>query len=137
MDDEILAAQERLVEGLVESGASVKETQPAAFGDLRSHHRMYSSILGLVTSSGSTEERHRLANNMRATGDEFQIAMADGIEASGSDFIGWLHERELFPPGVPRVLHRLGRADRPDNHSAGVSAHGCVVAQADAGCERL
>ena len=96
VDDEILAAQERLVETLVESGASVKETQPAAFADLRGHHRVYSSILGLVTSSGSAEERRHLARNMRATGDEFQVAMASGIEATGFEFIGWLQERERF-----------------------------------------
>ena len=96
VDDEILAAQERLVAFLVDSGASVEETQPAAFGDLRGHHRVYSSILGLMTSSGSVEERRHLAGNMRATGDEFQVAMANGIEATGADFIGWLQDRELF-----------------------------------------
>ena len=94
VDNEILAAQERLVETLVESGALVEKTQPAAFGDLRSHHRVYSSILGLMTSSGSAEERRHLAGNMRATGDEFQAAMASGIEATGFEFIGWLQERE-------------------------------------------
>ena len=94
VDDEILAAQERVVEALSNCGASVEVTQPAAFGDLRGHHKVYSSILGLMTSSGSTEERHHLAGNMRATGDEFQIAMANGIEASGADFLGWLQERE-------------------------------------------
>ena len=72
----------------------VEKTQPAAFGDLRSHHRVYSSILGLMTSSGSAEERRHLAGNMRATGDEFQVAMASGIEATGFEFIGWLQERE-------------------------------------------
>ena len=96
VDDEILAAQERLVGSLVASGASVEETQPAAFGDLRSHHRVYSSILGLMTSPGSAEERRHLADNMRATGDEFQVAMASGIEATGLEFIGWLQERERF-----------------------------------------
>lgn len=96
VDDEILAAQERLVEGLKDSGASVEETQPSIFGDLLGHHRVYSSILGLMTSSGSVEERRHLADNMRATGDEFQIAMANGIEATGADFIGWLQERELY-----------------------------------------
>ena len=94
--DEILEAQERLVRTLRDAGALVEETQPATFGDLRVHHRLYSSILGLMTSSGSSGERRHLADNMRATGDEFQIAMADGIQATGFDFIGWLQHRELF-----------------------------------------
>lgn len=96
VDNEILAAQERLVKFLVDAGARVEETQPTAFRDVRSHHRVYSSILGLMTSSGSTEERRHLAANMRATGDEFQAAMANGIEATGAEFIGWLQEREHF-----------------------------------------
>ena len=94
VDSEILEAQERLVNLLVDAGVKVEETQPAAFGDLTNHHRVYSSILGLMTSSGSTEERRHLASNMRATGDEFQIAMANGIEATGAKFMGWLYERE-------------------------------------------
>lgn len=96
VDNEILAAQELLVECLVDSGAEVAETQPAIFVDLRGHHRVYSSILGLMTSAGTAEQRRHLARNMRATGDEFQVAMADGIEASGVDFLGWLQERERF-----------------------------------------
>lgn len=94
VDDEILEAQERLVETLRNSGASVEETQPAAFGDLRGHHRVYSSILGVITASENAEERRHLADNMRASGDEFQIAMARGIESAGVDFVGWLSERE-------------------------------------------
>ena len=94
VDDEILAAQERVVEALRSRGASFEVAQPATFGDLRGHHKVYSSILGLMTSSGSAEERNHLASNMRATGDEFQIAMANGIDASGADFLGWLQERE-------------------------------------------
>ena len=96
VDNEILAAQERLVDYLADSGAKVEVTQPEIFGDLRRHHRVYSSILGLMTSSGSAEQRRHLAGNMRSTGDEFQIAMANGIEATGFDFMGWLQEREHF-----------------------------------------
>ena len=83
VDSEILAAQERLVEYLADSGAKVGEAQPATLGDLRGHHRVYSSVLGLMTSAGTAEQRRHLAGNMRATGDEFQIAMANGIEATG------------------------------------------------------
>ena len=100
VDSEILAAQEQLVEYLVAGGAKAAKTQPANFGDLRRHHRVYSSILGLMTSSGTAEQRGRLASNMRASHDEFQIAMAGGIEASGGDFLGWLQERELFREGT-------------------------------------
>ena len=99
VDSEILAAQEQLVEYLADAGAKVAEIQPANFGDLRGHHRVYSSILGLMTSTGTAEQRRHLAGNMRASGDEFQTAMADGIEASGVDFIGWLQERERFREG--------------------------------------
>ena len=97
VDAEILEAPERLISALGKAGATVKEAQPEAFGDLRRHHQLYSSLLTLLTSRGGTEEtrRHR-AENMRATGDEFDAAMARGLEASAVDFMAWLSERELL-----------------------------------------
>ncbi|MCH8108902.1 MAG: amidase [Chloroflexi bacterium] len=97
VDAEILEAQERLISTLSKAGATVKEIQPEAFGDLRRHHQLYSSILTMITlAGGSVEERHHRAENMRATGDEFDAATARGLEASAVDFMAWLREREQF-----------------------------------------
>ena len=96
VDAEILAAQQRLADALSAAGAKVDVAQPAAFGDLRSHHRLYSSILSMLTAPPNAEHRRRLAANMRATGEEFAIAGAIGLEASAAEYIGWLSERERF-----------------------------------------
>ena len=96
VDDEIAAAQQRLEDGLRAAGATVAQAQPEAFGDLRAHHRLYSSLLSLFTGPPNVEQRRRRAANMRATGGEFDIAAANGMEASGMDLIGWLSERERY-----------------------------------------
>ena len=96
VDAEIWAAQQRLADALSAAGAKVDVAQPAAFGDLRSHHRLYSSILSMLTAPPNAEHRRRLAANMRATGEEFAIAGAIGLEASAAEYIGWLSERERF-----------------------------------------
>lgn len=97
VDAEILEAQERLTSALSKAGTTVKEAQPEAFGDLRRHHQLYSTILTLITSAGGTaEERRHRAEGMRATGDEFDTAMAQGLEASAVDFMALLREREQF-----------------------------------------
>ena len=94
--DEILAAQQRLEDGLRAAGATVGHAQPEAFGDLRAHHRLYSSILSLLTGPPNVEHRRRLAENMRSSGNEFDIASANGMEASAVDLLGWLSERERY-----------------------------------------
>ena len=94
--DEIAAAQQRLEDGLRAAGATVGQAQPEAFGDLRAHHRLYLSILSLLTGPPNVEHRRRLAENMRSTGNEFDIASANGMEASGMDLLGWLSERERY-----------------------------------------
>ena len=96
VDNEIVEAQQRLTAALRERGAIVQEAQPEGFGDLRPHHRLYSSILSLMTAPPNAEQRRRLAQNMRASGNEFDIAMALGLEASGAEYIAWLSERERF-----------------------------------------
>ena len=96
VDAEIWAAQQRLADALSAAGAKVDVAQPAAFGDLRAHHRLYSSILSMLTAPPNAEHRRRLAANMRATGEEFAIAGAIGLEASAAEYIGWLSERERF-----------------------------------------
>ena len=78
------------------AGATVGHVQPEAFGDLRAHHRLYLSILSLLTGPPNVEHRRRLAENMRSTGNEFDIASANGMEASGTDLLGWLSERERY-----------------------------------------
>lgn len=97
VDAEISASLEELVGSLRRAGATVREAKPEAFGDLRRHHELYSSILAARTSAGTPEKdrRHR-AEKMRQGDDPFGEALARGLEASASDYNLWLRERELF-----------------------------------------
>ncbi len=97
VDSEILAAQENLVAGLKKAGATVEEAQPELFADMRAHHELYSSLLTVLTSVGRPlEARQRLAEGMRNSSDTFGDAGARGLEASASDLLVWLGQREKF-----------------------------------------
>ncbi|MDP6453016.1 MAG: amidase [SAR202 cluster bacterium] len=97
VDSEILAAQENLVVELKNVGATVEEAQPELFADMRAHHELYSSLLTVLTSVGRpAEARQRLADGMRNSSDMFGDAGARGLEASASDLLVWLGQREKF-----------------------------------------
>jgi amidase len=95
VDGEIQAALDRLASGLSKGGARVKTAQPESFDDLRGHHRVYLSLLRAITSVRQPQDdRRREAARLRAAGDEFSVATADGLEASASDYITWHGQRE-------------------------------------------
>lgn len=97
VDDDILAAQERLAGNLSAVGAIVRTAGPEAFGDLRGYMRTYLSLLTLLTSQGQPEEERRgIAQAIRKSKDEFLTAQADGMTASAIDFMRWLAQREEY-----------------------------------------
>lgn len=97
VDDEIRAAQERLVSWLSGAGARVAEVMPDGFGDLRAHHALYLSLLWAVTSARRPEaDKRREAERLRAAGDAFALACADGLEGRVGEYIVWHERREEF-----------------------------------------
>ena len=98
VDAEITAALDKLATRLGRAGAQVKEVQPEALGDLRDFHRTYASILAAVSSTGQPkEERHRDADAIRRSTDHhYYLAIADGLEASASDYVIWFTRREYY-----------------------------------------
>jgi amidase len=94
LDAEIEAAQDRLVSGLGRLGVTVKEASPEALGDLRGAHRLYLKLLMATTSVRQPKELIKIrADASRALGTEFDVAMAEGIEASAGDYIVSYGER--------------------------------------------
>lgn len=97
VDDGIMESLERLAGALGRAGAKVAEASPESFGDLRDHYRLYNSLLSVMVSSGQPEvERRELAARLRAVGDEFISAFADGLEASAADYLAWHAQREEY-----------------------------------------
>jgi amidase len=97
VDDEILAAQNNLAERLRGIGARVEETQPGALADMREHFKLYQRILSVMSSIQlSPDERRTQAEETRASGDPFDIAFAEGIEAGAADYIRWFAQRERY-----------------------------------------
>jgi amidase len=97
VDDEILAAQERLATVLARAGARVQAARPDGFHDFRDYGRVYLSIFAAVSGTGRPpEERRAAAAASRATGRPEDAAWADGIEASASQYILWHGERERY-----------------------------------------
>jgi len=97
VDDEIRAALDRLASWLSTAGARVQEAQPEGFGDLREHHKLYTSMLfAITTARRPADDRRSEALRLRAAGDEFSAAAAGGLEGSVSDYILWHGRREQF-----------------------------------------
>ncbi len=97
LDNEIAAAQHQLADALAAAGATVKEAVPAEFGDLRGHYKTYLSLLAVMISGEMPEEmRAHAAEGLRASGDEFASAQAEGFGASAQQYLHWHGERERF-----------------------------------------
>jgi amidase len=97
VDDEILAAQERVAGLLARLGATVKEIQPDALGDHREHHGLYRSLLAAITSARLDDEgRRRRAQAWQRAGDDLAAAHARGIEASAAQYLQWHTRREQY-----------------------------------------
>jgi amidase len=97
VDDDIVAAQERLAVDLDRAGATVAEGQPEGLGDLRGYVEIFCSLLMVMGSVGIPEEvRHQIAEGLRGGADEFGPAWAAGLVASAAQHTDWLDRREQY-----------------------------------------
>lgn len=98
VDDEIVAAQDRLATQLGQAGAHVQQTQPEALGDLREYHRIYSLLLSALNNVGRPAEdcRREAEEIRRHTDDPGALTWADGLVASASDYVIWFGHREYY-----------------------------------------
>jgi amidase len=98
VDDEIMAAQDRLATQLGQVGAQVQQAQPEALGDLREYHRVYNSLLSALNNTGRpAEDCRREADDIRRnTDDPNALSWADGLVASASDYVIWFGQREHY-----------------------------------------
>lgn len=98
VDGEILDALDRLATGLGRVGARVREIQPEVLADLRDYYALY-SLIGAAMGSARQPEPDRLleAEAIRGRADAFyELAVADGLCASASDYLGWFARREQY-----------------------------------------
>jgi amidase len=94
VEREILGALEELVSRLTHVGVRVELITPETLGDLCDLYKLFLSLVGALISYGQPEERHSMAAELRRTGDEFESAVARGLEASAADYISWFDQRE-------------------------------------------
>lgn len=98
VDEEIVAALDRVASQLGQAGARVAQAQPEGFGDLREHQSVYLSLLMVMTNIGApADARRSMAAAARRNDEEgFGEAQARGFEAGASDYIIWLAQREAY-----------------------------------------
>jgi amidase len=98
VDEEILAAQERLADGLRRLGASVATAAPEGFGDMRRYYRTYIAIMAAISEAGRPrEERLEDAAKIRAhANDDQNLYWAEGMVGDAADYIGWFGRRAEY-----------------------------------------
>jgi len=97
--DEIMMAQESLVDALSRAGATVATAAPNGFGDLRDYYALYRSLLWVSMSAGWSEERRSTLAEGTRKGighDSFGQADISGLKASAADYLAWLDRRERY-----------------------------------------
>jgi len=107
VDDEITAALDQLATELGRTGAQVQAVQPEALGDLCEYYCIYLSLNSAISNTGRPEDdRRREAGEIRRHTDAFNdLAWADGLEASASDYIIWFGYREHYRAALRRFFH--------------------------------
>jgi amidase len=106
VDDEILAAQERLTGELQGAGLHVAQAQPDGFDDLREQHALYLTLLAALVNDDTSEEGRR---NSAAWGEEtlespWLEAYLAGIEGRAPDYLAWHERRELVRDAYRRFF---------------------------------
>lgn len=96
VDEEVRAAQERVIAALARAGAEVARAQPEGFGDWREHMRLYLRLLHYMMSPRwSDEERRARVQVLREVADdEFTPAQVEGLTCTGAQLFLWHLERE-------------------------------------------
>ncbi|MEV4315548.1 amidase [Actinocrispum sp. NPDC049592] len=122
VDDDIVAASDRLAGELAAAGAKVAVAQPDTFGDMLSYHRVYARMCYAMTGRGTKAERQAKARRLRAKGGEDALAHADGLEATASQYIRWCDARESFRAGYRAFFADWDVLVAP-NHSVNAFPH--------------
>jgi amidase len=99
VEHNILDAQNRFAAELGRLGAQVEEVQPEFLGDLRDHHRLFLTLMAIVTASDDPAERRADREWVKQEGDFFADAWLAGMEADGARFLQLLDEREAYREG--------------------------------------
>jgi amidase len=106
VDEEIASAVDRVASRLGHAGARVAQAQPDTFGDLREHQSVYLSLLMVMTNIATpADARRSMAAAARRNDEGFGEAQARGYEASASDYIFWLAQREAYRAAYRAYFH--------------------------------
>ena len=121
VDAEISNSLEELVGCLRKAGATVREAKPGAFGDLRRHHELYSSILAARTSAETPEKDRRAPRREDAAGPRpLRRCAGPGSRGQRIRLHSLASGQGAVPQVLPRVLHGLGRASGAKQHHGGL-----------------
>lgn len=109
VSDDVAAALEALAGVLSGAGAHVAPALPDALGDLRQTHGLYAELVSAIFSFGAgqrQDSRHRQAQTLLASGDEFDGASARGLTISAHDFLTLLRRRESLRASYREFFRR-------------------------------
>lgn len=97
VDESILEAQHRMVEGLARAGALIQVAQPNAMGDWRAHYQLYLRLLHYMMSPRwGDDTRHEAIARLGQADDEFAAAQIEGLRCTGAQLFGWHLQRENY-----------------------------------------
>ncbi len=96
VDEELLAARDRVIATLGRAGAHVATAQPEGFGDWRDHMRLYLRLLHYMMSPrwSDADRAQRVAQLRACEDDEFVDAQVAGLTCTGAQLFVWHLERE-------------------------------------------
>jgi amidase len=96
VDEEILAELNDLSGQLLHLGATVEHVAPPGI-DFREYLKTNLRILFAQSAGGvPIDDVQAIIRDLRASGDEFLLAAADGWEASAGDYLKWFSQREEY-----------------------------------------
>jgi amidase len=97
VDESILEAQHRIVEGLARAGALIQVAQPNAMGDWRAHYQLYLRLLHYMMSPRwGDDTRQEAIGRLGQADDEFAAAQIEGLRCTGAQLFGWHLQRENY-----------------------------------------
>ena len=97
LSNDVANAMDEVARIIAKYGTQVCEIQPEIFDDLRDIYKLNLSLLAAQTSFDiSKAERNSIAQKMRVTGDEFDTAWADGLDADAQKYLALVGKRAVY-----------------------------------------
>lgn len=97
IDEEILQAQEQLIAQLAQAGTKIVPVAANAFKDFSRYYENYLVMLQCIVGGAlDKEQRQRAGEKLRAKGDRFMDAVADGLLASAGKYMKLLEVAEAY-----------------------------------------